>query len=169
MPILEYFFQYVVIFQSRFLIGSASDRIKKKKKARKVDDYADLGYGYDSDDPFIDNSEVHDELVPETVTTAHGGFYINSGLLEFKARESADDDSDLEAVIKAGEMEAKAVKRKRIKTKPSKDDDSSSDEPEERHRGATNLLFGNSSAKKLKKNDSFSSKDSSQVSKPVNL
>ena len=48
---------------------SASDKVKKKKKARKLDDYADLGYGYDSNDPFIDNSDVHDEIVPENVTT----------------------------------------------------------------------------------------------------
>ena len=50
----------------------------------QLDDYADLGYGYDSNDSFIDNGDVHDEIVPENVTTAYGGFYVNSGPLEFK-------------------------------------------------------------------------------------
>lgn len=78
-----------------------------------MDDYADLGFGYDSNDSFIDNGDVHDEIVPENVTTAYGGFYVNSGALEFKARESADEDSDLEAVIQEGEKATK--KRKYVK------------------------------------------------------
>jgi ubinuclein len=49
------------------------------------------GFGYDSNDSFIDNSDVHDEMVPTNITTAHGGFYINCGNLEFKPRESADE------------------------------------------------------------------------------
>jgi len=132
-------------FEDRY--GSASQCIKKKKKDRKVDDYADLGYGYDTDDSFIDDSELHDELVPETVTTAHGGFYINTGLLEFKPRESAEEDSDLEAVIKAGELESKSFKKKRIKSKLPKDEESSSDDPEERQRGKVNPLFGSKKSK----------------------
>ena len=83
--------------------GKGINDIKNQKKARKIDDYADLGYGYDEEDSFIDNSEFHDEIVPDNVTTAYGGFYVNSGPLEYKARESADEDSDLEAMIKEGE------------------------------------------------------------------
>merc|ERR1712150_330021 len=131
-------------FEAKY--GSAAQRIKKKKKDRKVDDYADLGYGYDTDDSFIDDSELHDELVPETVTTAHGGFYINTGLLEFRPRESAEEDSDLDAVIKAGEIQSKNVKRKRIKSKDLKDEDSS-DDPENRQRGTINPLFGTKKSK----------------------
>lgn len=126
-------------FEAKY--GSPTESIKKKKKARKVDDHADLGFGYDSEDSFIDDSELQDELVPETVTTAHGGFYINTGKLEFKARNSANEDSDVEAVIKAGEKEAYAVKKKRIKTKALGDDEDSSDDPEDRHRGTINPRF----------------------------
>ncbi|KAI4486172.1 hypothetical protein M0802_012515 [Mischocyttarus mexicanus] len=57
------------------------------KKRHKYDDYVDLGAGYDENDSFIDNTDAYDEIVPEEMTTAHGGFYINCGALEFKAAE----------------------------------------------------------------------------------
>jgi hypothetical protein len=47
-------------FETKY--GGAVDKIKKKKKERKLNDCADLGYGYDSADSFIDNSDVHDEV-----------------------------------------------------------------------------------------------------------
>jgi hypothetical protein len=56
---------------------------------RKMDSYADLGRGYDSSDPFIDDSEQCDDVrVPENVTAKHGGFYVNAGPLEFRVLES---------------------------------------------------------------------------------
>ncbi|XP_076237667.1 yemanuclein isoform X1 [Calliopsis andreniformis] len=57
------------------------------KKKRKYDDYVDLGAGYDENDSFIDNTDAYDEIVPEEVTTAHGGFYINCGALEFRTAD----------------------------------------------------------------------------------
>ena len=56
---------------------------KKPGKIKRVE-WKSLGLGYDEEDSFIDNSECFDETVPENVTTALGGFYINTGPLHFK-------------------------------------------------------------------------------------
>ena len=58
---------------------------KKKKVSEKIDPEDD----YDLADDFIDDSEVNDEEVPDEVTTAYGGFYINVGSLKF--RYTSDD------------------------------------------------------------------------------
>uniref|UniRef100_A0A3P8X5B3 Ubinuclein 1 n=1 Tax=Cynoglossus semilaevis TaxID=244447 RepID=A0A3P8X5B3_CYNSE len=85
---------------------------ERKKKKDRIQDLIDIGYGYDDEDSFIDNSEAYDEFVPAAITTKFGGFYINSGMLQF--RQASDTENE---EVTAGENTLRLSKIKRKKKK----------------------------------------------------
>uniref|UniRef100_A0A8C7SNH7 Ubinuclein 2a n=1 Tax=Oncorhynchus mykiss TaxID=8022 RepID=A0A8C7SNH7_ONCMY len=100
-------------FENKY--GNANAPGKKKRKDR-MQDLIDIGFGYDETDPFIDNSEAYDELVPASLTTKLGGFYINTGTLQFRAAsesEGEDGGKDVKPRVRGGEEQV--IKRRRRK------------------------------------------------------
>uniref|UniRef100_W8AYF3 Yemanuclein-alpha n=1 Tax=Ceratitis capitata TaxID=7213 RepID=W8AYF3_CERCA len=92
----------------------------------KKDDLCDIGLGYDESDSFIDNTEAYDEIIPEELETIEGGFYINSGPLEFQKLHTESMTTKTDEIIKMPNRP-----RKRIISSSSSDSSSSSEEDAE--------------------------------------
>ncbi|XP_026843920.1 yemanuclein [Drosophila persimilis] len=95
------------------------------------EDHRDIGVGYDDTDSFIDNSEAYDEIIPEEVETLEGGFYINSGALEFKPLTKKSYTTRTDAIIKMPERSRKRIVSSSSESSSSSSSSSSSGEDNE--------------------------------------
>ncbi|XP_039523187.1 ubinuclein-2-like isoform X2 [Pimephales promelas] len=97
-------------FESKY-----GNTVVKKKRRDRMQDLIDIGYGYDETDPFIDNSEAYDELVPASLTTKLGGFYINTGTLQFRAASESEGEGGGKESNHFKDGEERVIKRRKKK------------------------------------------------------
>lgn len=149
-----------------------------RKGRSKMDEFADIGAGYDETDSFIDNTHGYDEMIPPDRDTLHGGFYINCGDLEFKnlpKNQLATSD---------GEAGGNRRNKRRISSSSSEEDSSESSSESEsaeekdpkviangavdshktEHRKKKNKKIDKNKAKKVRRTDSSAATSGKQTS-----
>ncbi|KAH9282964.1 Ubinuclein-2 [Echinococcus granulosus] len=93
---------------------------KGKRRRLRVDDFIDLGEGYDSQDSFIDDSEAVELIVAPTLRTRHGGFFVNEGFLESVEDRSMDIEPPPSAPKVKIDLSPPSPKRPKLKKDKSK-------------------------------------------------
>ncbi|XP_018326401.1 ubinuclein-2 isoform X2 [Agrilus planipennis] len=132
---------------------------KKKRRKRKKD----IAIGYDESDSFIDNTDCYDEIIPKNITTLHGGFYINSGALEFERIGGVSSDESSSS-SEEEEVPEKPKKRPLASSSDSETDEKQKNENKEKkqkmsngnangiQKALKNKLFSDDKIKKVRKN-----------------
>ncbi|KAF4526210.1 hypothetical protein B566_EDAN001894 [Ephemera danica] len=118
-------------FEEKYGGGGGHSSGGKRKKRKRNEDYVDLGAGYDDNDSFIDNTDAYDEIVPEEMTTAQGGFYINCGKLVYKQLEIPDEPDEPPSDNEEVQHSRKQARQAIASSDESSDDEEEDDEDED--------------------------------------
>lgn len=82
---------------------------KKRRRHERIEDFMDMGEGYDAEDDFIDDADARDLFVPQEYDTWHGGFYVNQGRLRFKMSDETDEEVSLMTGTKKRNLGLKSI------------------------------------------------------------
>ncbi|KAF3852613.1 hypothetical protein F7725_005968 [Dissostichus mawsoni] len=142
-------------------VAALSGELEKKyadkpKNNDRIQDLIDIGYGYDDEDSFIDNTEPYDEFVPASLTTKFGGFYINSGVLHFRHTSETED-------LKAREKTPKSSKKRKVNDGQDKPKKRCREEAEE------TISFQSSPLTELASDDKIKKKKKKKVSSTLSV
>ncbi|XP_036284167.1 ubinuclein-2 isoform X3 [Pipistrellus kuhlii] len=132
----------------------------RKHRKDRLQDLIDIGFGYDETDPFIDNSEAYDELVPASLTTKYGGFYINTGTLQFRQASDTEEeditDDQKHKLSKIPKIKEDGIEMKKRKRKEEGEKDKKPRKKVPKQLGVVALNSHKSEKKKKRYKDSLS-------------